>query len=83
MPARGQAEPRADVYTATIAQLQAQWLPRFDADERMARVETLKEQVQAESYQVDTQTLARQMQEQRSTQDILGIGEHDIFAEGE
>lgn len=83
MSLRGQAEPRADVHSADIAQLQAQWLARFDADERMARVETLKEQVQAESYQVDTQTLARQMQEQRSTQDILGIGEHDIFAEGE
>jgi anti-sigma28 factor (negative regulator of flagellin synthesis) len=48
---------------------------RFDEQERNARLEEIKAQVNAETYQIDASAIASWMLETSQTRLVLGIGE--------
>lgn len=65
----------------SIAQLEAQVMARSDGEDRIARVEMLKLQIEAGTYSLDSNTLAQTMQEIPFVCAILGVGANDIFVE--
>ncbi|GCE13744.1 flagellar biosynthesis anti-sigma factor FlgM [Tengunoibacter tsumagoiensis] len=63
------------------APLNAQILARTDSAERIARIELLKQQVEAGAYLIDSQTLAQTLQASWNAHDLLGIGDRDLLTE--
>ncbi len=64
----------------TVALRKVQLMARTDRADRIARVEELQAQLQAGTYQVDSQKIAGLMYEVPFVQEILGLGSQDLLS---